>query len=198
MRNKKHVSSQAYTRVGLLINPDMLSLNTDDTIALVEESVLFSLIPFRHLYLVPTDKNLERIQNSPKLQAEKVEFFKKEHRKSCVDLVDRDYGGVIPVAPQYQRDTGHVAFGLKTSVNTPAEDFQLLHSKTENVHEATIVFAFFFQETFVPLRPGGSWDDMEWEQWGILDENAFTRCIKEIFSQVINEYGTTEVGDNLS
>ncbi len=190
MSNRKSDGTDLFTRVGMLLNPLLLNKSVDETITLVEESVLYSLVQFRHLYLVSTEEDLERIKNTPELQEEKMNLIEKEHRAQCVAHADRNYGGVLPVAPQYQRDTGLVAFGLKAPANTLMESFQLLHAFSESVSEANIVFAFFFQDEFEPLRPGGTWEDMKWDQWGILKEDAFTRCILEVTRRVIAGYGS--------
>lgn len=188
MLNQKNDGKVLFTRVGMLMNPPMLNKSVNETITLVEESVLFSLIEFRHLYIVPTEEDLERIKNNTELQEEKMKIIQKEHRAQCIAYTDKNYGGVLPVAPQYQRDTGLVAFGLKVPIDTPVESFQLLHSSSESLVNANIVFAFFFQDEFEDLHPGGSWDDMKWEEWGMLEEKAFTRCILEVTKHIIAGY----------
>lgn len=176
-RRRKKKNIQKHIKIAVTTNPRLLNLSIQDMDKLTGSSICDAFVP-KMLVMTSTPERADELHQ----ENMRNPYWQQKYRKQSEEEIINRYGGVLPINSQYQLDTHTFISCLK--VETSVSFDPLTHWETiRPVHFEDNISNFdpseiFFQlvsEEHVPAI--NTWDDIRWNDIGIVPKEVFYRFI---------------------
>ena len=178
---RKRKNRREYCRVAIHTSPGMCELSIPQMEILINNSLRDAFLP-RILHVSATaekaDEHYNDTVNDP--------YWQSKYKALSESEVVNRYGGLLPIAKQFQLDSNTFVSCVK--VREPIDFEQVLHfepetdpshgSKTGEVCGFDASDMFFCMSTEKDSPAMRSWDDIPWNIIGVVPKDTFYRFIK--------------------
>ena len=186
-KKRKRKNGQEYCRIAIHTSPDKCKFSMQQMETLINDSLTDAFLP-RILQVSATPEKADETYNDTVNDP----YWQSKYRELAKSEVIHQYNGLLPIAKQFQMDSKTLVSCLK--VSEPIHFEQVLHfepepypshdGKTGSVcdYDASDMFFGLTSEKNSPAMR--SWNDIPWDQIGVVHRDNFYRFIQILLKRL--------------
>ena len=174
---RKRKNRREYCRVAIHTSPGMCEFSIPQMETLISDSLTDAFLP-RMLHVSATSEKADECYNDTLNNP----YWESKYRALSESEIVNRYGGLLPIAKQFQLDSNTLVSCVK--VREPINFEQVFHFESETdpfhgnkmgrTYDGAVSDMFFCLSTEKDSPAMRSWDDIPWNIIGVVPKDIFT------------------------